>query len=182
MDGDWTFGTLRAHFDALRVADAKHADDLRASDVLRLEQRFEAVYAAALAMSAAAQRAVDLYTTATAAHFAEVNEFRGTLKDQQATLISRAEVDKRVDALNAALDEARDQLTRQAGTFATRDALDAAMHEVGASRLAITNTQNANSDRLSNLEGRIVATTAAVGVITFILSTSISLVLHFIKP
>ena len=181
MEGEWTFGSLRAHFDALRAADAKRVDDLRASDVLRMEQRFQAVYAAAEAATAAAQRAVDLYSAATAQHFVEVNEFRAALKDQEGTFITRSEVDKRFDSITAALDQARSTLTSQAGTFATRDALDAAGREVETSRGTITATMNANSSRLANLEGRLVGYTSAAGIIAFILSTAVAAILHFWK-
>jgi len=58
---------------------------------------------------AAADRAVQKAETATEKRFESVNEFRGTLDNQQRTLIPRSEVDVLVKGLEAKID----QLTKQ---------------------------------------------------------------------
>lgn len=77
----WTTDTLKAHFDALRVADKelsetkhRHAQELRDAADKRYEQRFQAQEAAQLAYKTSA------------------NEFRGTLSDQAGRFISRSEL------------------------------------------------------------------------------------------
>lgn len=72
-------------------------------------QRFDAQEKAVAAALAAAKEAVAKAEAAAEKRFDAVNEFRATLKDQQATLIPRVEVDVRIKAIEAKIadDEAR---------------------------------------------------------------------------
>lgn len=77
-----------------------YADDLTPRELLGIlnerstanNQRFEAQEKAVAAALAAAKEAVAKAETAVEKRFEGLNEFRGTLKDQQATLMPRSEV------------------------------------------------------------------------------------------
>jgi hypothetical protein len=66
-------------------------------------QRFDAQEKAVAAALAAAKEAVTKAEAAAEKRFDAVNEFRATLKDQQATLIPRVEVDVRLKSMEAKL-------------------------------------------------------------------------------
>jgi hypothetical protein len=68
-------------------------------------QRFEAQEKAVAAALAAAKEAVAKAETSAEKRFDAVNEFRGQLKDQQATLMPRTEVDVRLKATDAKLSD-----------------------------------------------------------------------------
>lgn len=72
---DWTPGTLKAHVDALRRQDRRHAKELRKTDLrhakeLRAEQQF------------AIERLAAVYTS----DKAQANEWRGTINDLLAVM------------------------------------------------------------------------------------------------
>ena len=71
------------------------------------EQRFSGADKANAAAFTASNTAILKAEDAQKGINAGQNEFRGTLKDQQATLIPRAEVDRIVEALEAKIDDLR---------------------------------------------------------------------------
>lgn len=98
----------------------EHLLELRASDTLRNEQRFEASQRATDAALAAADRAVQKAEMAAEKRFEGVNEFRNTLADQQRNLIPRSEVDvlmrgmtEKIDMLAGALTNKIDAMEKQ---------------------------------------------------------------------
>ncbi len=64
-----------------------------------INQRFESQEKAVSAALAAAKEATTKAETSSEKRFEAVNEFRSTLKDQQAMLVSRTEVDVRIKSL-----------------------------------------------------------------------------------
>lgn len=76
----WTTDTIKTHF-----------DDLRDTDNGNTEKRFDLAEKAVAAALAAAEKASDKADKATEKRFDGVNEFRQTLSDQAATLLSRVE-------------------------------------------------------------------------------------------
>ena len=77
----WTIDTAITHILALRDA-----------DILRTEQRFSAQEKAVQAALTAAHAATDKVAIATERRFESVNEFRGNLKDQQSSFVTRNEI------------------------------------------------------------------------------------------
>lgn len=77
---------------------------------LRYQQRFEAGQKGLDAALAAADRAVTKAELATEKRFESVNEFRGTLDNQQRTLIPRSEVDVMVKGLEGKIADITKQL------------------------------------------------------------------------
>jgi hypothetical protein len=67
-------------------------EELRRSDALRTEQRFEASEKAILAALTAAKEAVNKAEIAQEKRLDSVNEFRGQLSDQAATFVTRTEL------------------------------------------------------------------------------------------
>lgn len=110
--GGWTFESLLRYV----LAEIKAVRETRESDDRRYEQRFKDSQTAVDAAVAAARMAVDAALSAAkeAVHKAElasekrfdgVNEFRGTLADQQRMLIPRAEAELRMSAIERQLEE-----------------------------------------------------------------------------
>jgi phosphopantetheinyl transferase (holo-ACP synthase) len=80
-----------------------HAESLAKEREKRYMQRFEAADEAVAAALTAAKEAVLKAESATEKRFDSVNEFRGALADQAATLMPRFEADSRLNALETAL-------------------------------------------------------------------------------
>ncbi len=66
--------------------------ELRAADELRTEQRFAAQEKALILALASLKEAFDKFERAQEKRFESVNEFRGQLKDQAGTFVTRAEL------------------------------------------------------------------------------------------
>ena len=122
----WTTDTLRVHvFTVLGEHDRRWEERFREKDV-RDQQRFDAQQkaltdallaqekAVAAALSAA-NTAVGKAEVASEKRLDSVNEFRGQLKDQQATLISRAEADARFASITDSITELKDRANRSDG-------------------------------------------------------------------
>jgi len=93
-----------------RIKEAQRAVEKRnKAERKALDFRFAALKEANLTALAAADRAVSKAELATEKRFESVNEFRGTLDQQQRTLIPRSEV----DVLVRGLDEKIGNLTKQ---------------------------------------------------------------------
>jgi phosphopantetheinyl transferase (holo-ACP synthase) len=88
----WTLDTLK-----------EHVESLLASNDRRYEQRFKDSGTAVDAALNAAKEAVLKAETASEKRFEGVNEFRGTLSDQQRTLMPRAEAELRMGAIESQL-------------------------------------------------------------------------------
>jgi len=117
----WTIATAMEHFKALLDAsDKRHeqqtASALRVSETGFTQQReavntaFAAQKEAVNAALAAADRAVQKAESAAERRFESVNEFRGTLADQQRNLIPRAEVVVMLTAMTEKVDAVRKQM------------------------------------------------------------------------
>jgi tetrahydromethanopterin S-methyltransferase subunit G len=89
--------------DALNTADEQIAKAL-----ISMDKRFELTIQAS-------EKAVLKAEASNERRFEAVNEFRGQLFDQQQTLVRKAEVDIRFDAINAKLDAAISQLQQSKG-------------------------------------------------------------------
>lgn len=111
----WTIDSLRFYFERLLAESDK-----------RYEQRFisqqEAIQAALLAQKeavnaalVAADRAVVKAETAAEKRFDNVNEFRGAMADQAATLMPRVEAESRLQAMAEKLADSTDRLNRSEG-------------------------------------------------------------------
>lgn len=96
--------SLREHFEAI----------LSEMD-RRYEQRFDAQEKANTTALTAAEKAVLKAEVAAEARFASVNEFRGTLSDQTATLMPRVEAEARMQAMADKLGELGDRVNRAEG-------------------------------------------------------------------
>jgi len=90
---EWTIATLKEHFDV----------------------RFEAQGKAVDAALAAAKEAVTKAEIASEKRFESINEFRGTLADQQRTLMPRTEAEKDAETFRMGQDELRARLDRMEG-------------------------------------------------------------------
>lgn len=101
----WTTETLLAHVTALLAAERSRSEAIVEANDRRYEQRFQDTKTAVDAALSAAKEAVIKAEEAANKRFEGVNEFRGTLADQQRTLMPRAES----EALHRATNE---RLTR----------------------------------------------------------------------
>lgn len=97
----WTVDTLHVFLVTMIQANDK-----------RYEQRFAEQKAAVDAALAAADRAVVKAEAAAEKRFEGVNEFRGTLADQQTLLIRRSEVDVMVSGLHEKVATIKEQMDR----------------------------------------------------------------------
>lgn len=77
-----------------------------------INQRFESQEKAVASALAAAKEAVQKAESAAEKRFDAVNEFRATLKDQQATLIPRVEVEVRFKAMEAKVADNEARITQ----------------------------------------------------------------------
>lgn len=120
---EWTVETLRQRTD-LRIA---HVTALVEANDRRYEERYlaqkemvaTALTAAEKAVAsalAAAEKAVTKAETAAEKRFEAVNEFRGTLGDQQRTLMPRPEAETKFGALDEKLLALQQRLDRSEGT------------------------------------------------------------------
>jgi hypothetical protein len=89
----WTITTLKEHYDVRLAAQGKAVD----------------------AALAAAKEAVTKAEAASEKRFESINEFRGTLADQQRTLMPRAEAEKDAEAFRTGLAAANARLDRMEG-------------------------------------------------------------------
>jgi hypothetical protein len=96
----WTSEILLDH--VLAIIGEKHAQLLTviAGNDRRYEERFASLKSENIQALSAADRAVQKAEMATEKRFESVNEFRGTLDQQQRTLIPRSEVAVLVEGLN----------------------------------------------------------------------------------
>jgi hypothetical protein len=78
----------------------------------RYEILFHALDEKLMAIAANSEKAVNKADTATEKRFESVNEFRGQLKDQTATLMPRGEVDARFNAYDGKLDDIKDEIQK----------------------------------------------------------------------
>ena len=105
---EWTVVTLREHVDVrLTDMDRRYSERFEAQ-TKALDAAFLAQQAAVQAALTSAEKAVGKAEVAAEKRFDSVNEFRGTLADQAAQLMSRAEAAAllaAVDVKLAALDE-----------------------------------------------------------------------------
>lgn len=125
------------------------------------EQRLAAVDARLLAM-------IDFQRELTHARF-----------DAAQAAITKADTatEKRFESVN----EFRGQLADQTRTFASREALEASAKEGATARDGLAAATAANTARLSNLEGRLVAYSGAVGLGVTFISIIVGVLLHFWK-
>jgi hypothetical protein len=100
----WTLDTLREHLSALITGNDKRYEQRFDASQKAIELGFSAQKSAVDAALAAADRAVIKAELAAEKRFESVNEFRGTLEDQQNTLMPRAEAVAEIKGINAKLD------------------------------------------------------------------------------
>lgn len=118
----------RREFELTRqMLDERYATQTKALDAAFTAQQaamktaFDAADKAVQAALLAAEKAVDKANTANEKRFESVNEFRGQLNDLVTTLISRAEAEARLQALDARLSEMKSTVDKSgAGDDATR--------------------------------------------------------------
>jgi len=102
--GGWTLESLRAHL--VSLIDERNR---------QYEQRFLAQEQSVKLAMEAADRAVTKAEAAMEKRFDSINEFRGTLADQQRNLMPRSEVEVIVRAITEKLDQiSREMLTSRA--------------------------------------------------------------------
>jgi multidrug efflux pump subunit AcrA (membrane-fusion protein) len=102
-DGGWTLETLYEHFTALTAEqDLRHQQRYDAQ-IKALDAALLAAEKAVDAALKAAEKAVTKAEIAAEKRFESVNEFRGTLADQAAQLMSRTEVTALLAAVDARL-------------------------------------------------------------------------------
>jgi hypothetical protein len=150
----WTLKTLHDHL----VATINGNDE-------RYEQRFQSTQVAMDAALAAAKEAVTKAEIASEKRFDNVNEFRGTLADQQRTLMPRSEADLLIKTLSDRIEANNKSLTDKI------DANTKAISELGGSK---TGAQSATGSFLQ--AGAIV-----VAILLSMLASLIAIILHFIK-
>lgn len=92
-----------------------HNESMRDETDRRYEQRFVAQERAVEAALTSAKEAVLKAETASEKRFEGVNEFRATLADQAATLISRTEVEQVIKALDEKVDAVTGRMDRLDG-------------------------------------------------------------------
>lgn len=100
----WTVDTLRVHLERLINEQSKYSDE-----------RFRAADKAVEAALLAAEKAVNKAETAAARRFEAVNEFRGQLADQAATLMPRNEAETRINAMSEKLNDLSARVDKSAG-------------------------------------------------------------------
>ena len=93
----------------------EHTEDLLSEMDKRNEQRFTASEKAINAALAAADRAVMKAETAAEKRFESVNEFRGTLSDQQRSLMPRSEADVEFRAMRQIIDDLKTRMDKNEG-------------------------------------------------------------------
>jgi hypothetical protein len=76
----------------------------------RYEERFRAMDEKTSLALTASEKAVSKAETATEKRFDSVNEFRGSLKDQAATLLPREEADAKFKAIESKIDEMKKEI------------------------------------------------------------------------
>lgn len=100
-DSEWTVDTLREHVDVrLADMDQRYAERFE-SQTKALDAAFLAQQAAVQAALLSAEKAVGKAEVAAEKRFDNVNEFRATLADQAAQLMSRAEATALLAAVEA---------------------------------------------------------------------------------
>lgn len=119
----WTVETLFEYFNA-RITDMD----------VRQQQRFDAQTKAIDAAMAAADKATDKAQEAAKDKFESVNEFRGTLTDQNATFITRAEAMSMFERDSERLQE----IMRRLDGFISRDAVLAEYDRITTQIQALT--------------------------------------------
>ena len=136
------FDHLTALLDELRVATTDRFEDRD----IRYQQRFDAQTKAIDAALQAAKEAVIKAEIATEKRFEAVNEFRGTLTDQAATFVSRAEFnavrqvyEDRIGALTTRLDKSEG---KSAGLSSGWSYIVAAVGVLGILIAIYANTKN----------------------------------------
>lgn len=100
----WTVDTLHQHVQT-------QFDDL----IRLLDERHEAQQTAMRAALEAAEKAVLKAESASDKRFSETNEFRGQLRDQQSTFVSRAEAMAAIERNSERITELTDRLNRSEG-------------------------------------------------------------------
>lgn len=112
----WTIDTLRSAIlqqfrDLERLLDERYATQTKA-----LDAAFVAAEKAVAAALESAEKAVAKAEMAAERRFEAVNEFRGQLADQAATLMPRIEYEAKHHALEKQVDELADRVTRAEGS------------------------------------------------------------------
>ena len=92
-----------------------HNESMREETDRRYQQRFTAQEQAVAAALTSAKEAVSKAEAASEKRFDSVNEFRATLADQSATLISRTEVDQRFKGIDEKVDIIMGRMDRLEG-------------------------------------------------------------------
>lgn len=127
---------------------------------------------------AASQEAIEKADRATEKRFESVNEFRGQLSDQARLYATRESLEAWTRESRLAHESLATQINEQARVFVSRETVEAQNKEL---RNLIT-TEEVNittlSNRVSNIEGRVLAYAGAVGVAVSIFSVLVNVALH----
>lgn len=102
---EWTINTLKEYLE----------ETLRQRDI-RLEQRFISQQDAVQTALVTVKLQADKIDSETDKKFASVNEFRGLVKDTQATYITRSEVLAKIDTLSEQINAIKEAMTLLQGT------------------------------------------------------------------
>lgn len=154
-DEGWTIDTLRLHLEALIEANDR-----------RYEQRFKDSGTAVGAALSAAKEAVVKAETAAEKRFESVNEFRGTLSDQQRMLMPRTEAELRFSALESQMHTAVNAL-QAASTLNAQRIAEITAVGVGAKGELTERRARATDQRLAVgfIISLVVAAIAVIGLV-----------------
>lgn len=111
----WTFRTLLTHIVGLIDANDKRYEQMFNSSQEAVLAALNAAQTAVNAALSAAEKAVAKAEAASEKRFDSVNEFRGTLADQQRTLMPRAEVELTIQAMQTQIDAVQGRLAEGRG-------------------------------------------------------------------
>lgn len=119
----WTIDTLRASIQQ-EIRDLRGLLDERyATQTKALDAAFVAAEKAVATALDSAEKAVAKAETAAERRFEAVNEFRGQLADQAATLMPRIEYEAKHHALERQVDDLADRVTRAEGSSTGKGAM-----------------------------------------------------------
>ena len=137
LNSRWTTEQLRELIESVnKERDRRYTDKFEQLEKLMLSGFAAAKEAVASALAAAkeavtaafesAKEAITKQETATEKRFESVNEFRSQLKDQQVTLLPRAEADQRFQQLRDLYDAQQKQIAAQQNIMSGREGGDSA--------------------------------------------------------
>lgn len=114
-ESGWSVDTLKEHLEALLSHNDRRYEERYIGQKEAIRDALAAAEKAVAAALSAAKEAVTKAEQAGEKRFDSVNEFRSTLKDQQATFPTRSEVDQQFKAITDKVDTIQTRLDRSEG-------------------------------------------------------------------